>query len=258
MTEQRYLLLIDILGFSDLVRDQPQFVPKLYASINDLNVHRHDAFRTAVFSDTILVFSSVEPSTSDDHQYFVMYACEFAQDLMYRTIAKDVYFRAVLTYGAFDHLKLEHLDAFYGTALIDAYRKERSVQCIGLFIDEFCRQRNRFFPTARYDHSLSFVYLNSSLERLYDLLGEQLPVDRFFLEQTDDLWSIVSDVRMLERIHHHMTTQPRPKVRAKYQAAWQFFVSRYAHTLRKLEDSDFRLSTINPEVDWQRLQHLFR
>ena len=53
-------------------------------------------------------------------------------------------------------------------------------------------------------NSLSFVYLNSSLERLYAVLGEQLPVNRFFLEQTDDLWSIAWDVRMLERIHHHM------------------------------------------------------
>lgn len=51
----KYLLYIDILGFSDMVRSEPAKVAELYLILDSLTVHRHEAFRTIVFSDTILV-----------------------------------------------------------------------------------------------------------------------------------------------------------------------------------------------------------
>jgi hypothetical protein len=71
----KYLLYIDMLGFSDLVRKRGA-VKKLYEIINTLNVHRHDAFKTIAFSDTLLVYNIVNPKTKHDREYLVMYSCE--------------------------------------------------------------------------------------------------------------------------------------------------------------------------------------
>jgi hypothetical protein len=116
----KYLLYIDMLGFSDLVRKRGA-VKKLYEIINTLTVHRHDAFKTIAFSDTFLVYNIVNPKTKHDRDYLVMYSCEFAQDLFYRLIGRDLHFRAYLTLGEFKINEFKNLKAFYGEALIDAY-----------------------------------------------------------------------------------------------------------------------------------------
>ena len=118
----KYLLYIDMLGFSDLVRKRGA-VKKLYETINKLNVHRHYAFKTIAFSDTLLVYNIVNPTTKQDREYLVMYSCEFAQDLFYRLIGRDLHFRAYLTLGEFKINEFENLEAFYGEALIDAYER---------------------------------------------------------------------------------------------------------------------------------------
>jgi hypothetical protein len=46
--EERFLLYIDILNFSNLVLQKGK-VEELYEIINDLNVHRHDVFNTIIF-----------------------------------------------------------------------------------------------------------------------------------------------------------------------------------------------------------------
>ena len=53
----RYLLYIDVLGFSALIDEGLGKINDLYEVIASLNVHRHDAFKVIVFSDTILVYN---------------------------------------------------------------------------------------------------------------------------------------------------------------------------------------------------------
>jgi hypothetical protein len=116
----KYLLYIDMLGFSDLVRKRGA-AKMLYETINKLNVHRHDAFKTIAFSDTLLVCNINNPKTKHDREYLVMYSCEFAKDLFYRLIGRDLHFRGYLTLGEFRIDDFENLEAFYGEALIDAH-----------------------------------------------------------------------------------------------------------------------------------------
>lgn len=123
--EEKYLLYIDILGFSDLVKDTPEQIECIYGVIDSLNVHRHDVFNTIVFSDTILVYNRVDAKTKEDHEYIVWYSIEFAEDLHHRLIGQDIYFRAVLVYGTFTHRKLKNVECFFGNALIDAYNREK-------------------------------------------------------------------------------------------------------------------------------------
>jgi hypothetical protein len=73
----KYLLYIDMLGFSDLVRKRGA-VKKLYTTINNLNVHQHYAFKTIAFSDTLLVYNTITPKYQHGRHYLIMLLCEFA------------------------------------------------------------------------------------------------------------------------------------------------------------------------------------
>ena len=98
--EERFLLYIDILNFSNLVAQKGK-VEEVYEIINRLHVHRHDVFNTIIFSDTILVYNRVHPRGLEEVRYIVMFLCEFAQDLFYRLIGRDIHFRAYTTCGDF-------------------------------------------------------------------------------------------------------------------------------------------------------------
>src|SRR5947208_16347992 len=158
----KYLRYIDMLRFSELIRERGA-VKKLYATINSLNVHRHDAFKTIAFSDTLLVYNVVKATTAHDRHYLVMYLCEFAQDLFYRLIGRDLHFRAYLTLGDFRVNEFTNLQAFYGEALIEAYERETQIESTGLFIDNDILDDCDIFRYEKYDHSCSYVYVRRSL-----------------------------------------------------------------------------------------------
>ncbi|MBA7522933.1 hypothetical protein ES705_15053 [subsurface metagenome] len=249
--QNKYLLYIDILGFSHLVRADETRVDTLYEIIDSLNVHRHHAFKTLVFSDTILVYNTIEPQSKHDHQYLVMYACEFAQNLLYETIGLDYHFRAILTYGKFQHYQLEHIDAFYGKGLISAYTIEKKIFCTGLFIDKKSNSYNNIFSVSRYDDNLSFVYLNQTLDRLLlDHEAGPLPVKGDLLADMDMHWHLAKDVRMLQDVHNLMRTHKDPLVRAKFLAAWDFFYQRYPKFINLMVKKNFDLGIIAPDLDW--------
>jgi len=162
----KYLLYIDILGFAAIAGSDSERVMRLYSIIDSLNVHRHDGFRTIVFSDTILVYNDFTPRDEHEHEYAVMFQCEFAQDLLVRLVGQDVYFRALLDYGEFSHDRLTNIESFFGPALVRSYQREKQLQAVGLFATAACVARNRVFPTERFQEDLYFVFLNQSLERL--------------------------------------------------------------------------------------------
>src|SRR5260370_12557571 len=126
----KYLRYVDVLGFSDVVLRHGA-VDDLYSIINSLNVHKHHVFQTIAFSDTLLVYNTHDPETTHDRQYIVMFMCEFAQDLFYRLIPRDIHFRAFLTKGQFEHRALANMHAFHGAALINAYRQEKAIDSTG-------------------------------------------------------------------------------------------------------------------------------
>ena len=217
MTDLKYLLYIDILGFADLVKTDYNKIRLLFKKIDELNVHRHNAFQTIVFSDTILIINKQAPKNSDNHEYLVMYACEFAQDLMFRCIDLEIQFRAILTYGEFYYEKLENIEAYHGKALVDAYYKEKDINCLGLFIDKSILQYNVIFKTIQFDKDLHFVFLTQNLERLccfYD--AAHLPIDPFFIEQAGEFPYLKDEVKILETLRKNIDTQIDSKVRGKY------------------------------------------
>ena len=155
-TEERFLLYFDILNFSHLVTQNGK-VEELYEIINRLHVLRHDVFTTIIFSDTILVYNKAHARGLEDVRYIVMYLCEFAQDLFYRLIGKDIHFRAYITCGDFAHYPTENIkDVFYGEALIEAYHAEKKIQATGLFMSNLVAPYSDIFKTGPFQSKLPF------------------------------------------------------------------------------------------------------
>lgn len=246
--EQRFLLYIDILGFSELTNKYPKKVPDIYKTVDDLNVHRHRDFQTIIFSDTILVYNKVAPVSLHDYQYIVMYMCEFAQDLIFRGDQFNLNFRAILTYGEFSHYKLKNTECYYGKSLVSSYKREKEISGIGLFMDTAIKKYCNIFKTTKYCSDLDFVYLFQNIVRLNTLTGGILPLPELLIEEFPDL---KDEVAILKKYFYELTSNENPKIRAKYLQTYQFYKELMPNILNELEANDFSPLTINSDVKWE-------
>lgn len=251
MENQKYLLYIDILGFADLVKTDYDKIRLLFEKIDELNVHKHNAFQTIVFSDTILIVNKQLPKSIHEHEYLVMYACEFAQDLMFRCIDLEIQFRAILTYGEFYYEKLNNIEAYHGKALVNAYYKEKDINCLGLFIDKSILHYNIFFNTVSFDKDLHFVFLTKNIEHLcYFYDAAHLPLDPFIIEKTGEFPYLKEEVKILETLKRNIDTQIDSKIRSKYLQAYHFYFQRYKPFIDRLEKNNYDYKIVSPSANW--------
>lgn len=249
---QQYLLYIDILGFTELVAT-PAAVDDLYRRIASLFAHRHPDFATIVFSDTVLVHCPADLTNDRDREYVVMFLCEFAGDLLSRLISRDVAFRAVITYGGFEHYVLNNVPCFFGPALINAYHAEKRIKATGLFIDAESNRFNRIYETAPLDDQWNFVFLARHLAKV-DHLSNPWPLPDDLIIEEELGWHLGPEVLHLQEVHSSATTHPVAEVRAKYQRTWDFYAKRYPRATATLLESSFRLETLNRNFPWQTLR----
>ncbi len=246
--DEKFLLYIDLLGFSDMA-DKPERVEKLYAIIDSLHVHRDDAFETIAFSDTILVYNKIEPGSLESTKVMVMFLCEFAQDLFYRLIGKDTYFRAYLTYGEFEHKNLTHIESFYGPALVRAYRRASAIQCIGLFMDNMLVPYSDIFETSSFDDECHYVAITQNLGRL-SYKANEYPLHPDLVVETDLLYLANYDITFLKNIHTHMASDRFPRrIQRKYANTWGVLKKHFPVLLRVLERAQFDPRALC-DVDW--------
>lgn len=250
----KFLLYIDILGFSNLVQTNSEKVKIVYEKVNNLHVHKHGAFQTIIFSDTILVYNRYESDLIKDKQYTVMFMVEFVQDLLYRGNSIGLSFRAIITYGEFEHYKLENIECYYGKALISAYQKEKTINGVGLFVDKELEKYNQVFKSCKYNKDLNFIFLLQTILRLKDYTGEELPIDKFHIEATDEFWLLKDDVEILKKYYHELSHNEDPRVRSKYLQTYQYYKSLIPIICDKLEKNDFSMTTINSKVNWYELE----
>lgn len=248
---EKFLLYIDILGFSELVIQYPEKVREIYNVVNNLNVHKHDAFQTIIFSDTILVYNKYETNLLHDKQYVVMYMIEFVQDLLFRGNLIDLNFRAIITHGEFEHFKLENTECYYGKSLISAYRYEKEINGVGLFLDSELVIYNQIFKSCRYNSELNFVFLFQAIFRLNNYTEGQLPLPSSLIEPTLEFCWLEDEISILRKYFITLNQHENPKVRAKYLQTYQFYRKLMPYIFEQLEKTDFSMKTINPEVDWE-------
>lgn len=246
----RYLLYIDILGFSSLVSDDPDRISDLYEIVASLNVHSHPDFKAIVFSDTILVYNISEEWGQSNPSYYIMYLCEFAQDLQARLIGKQIYFRSVLVRGGFHHYESNGIPCFYGDALVAAYLAEKKIKAIGLFMHSSLVGWSDIFRTVKFNEEYAFVFITQGIERVQVNYGGEVPVPRELIEETDEIDPLSRDLLYLREIHANASSQPSAPVRQKYRRTWQIFLKRYPAILRVLAESDFNWNRVSEGADW--------
>ncbi|MER0509814.1 hypothetical protein ABR850_10290 [Aeromonas veronii] len=245
----RFLLYIDILGFTDMTNNEPRKVARVYSILDELNVHKHNSFKTIVFSDTILVYNPDLAETDREREYLIWYLIEFAEDLHHRLTGQDIYFRAILTTGSFNHYSLKNIDCFFGNALINAYTSEKNIPSLGLFIDKTCNEYNQYFRTKPFDKELSFVYLNRHLEYLQTHTGGVFPSRETMI--SDIAPHVPWQIEFLKEIYEKMRNHSSPVVRVKFLTAWDFYAARYPSMIRALVESNFSLSSLGPDRVWE-------
>lgn len=250
--QQKYLLYIDILGFANLSLKNDNSIRKIYETINELNVHRHGAFETIVFSDTILVTNRHEIINQESHEYLVMFSCEFVQDLLFKCQVKNlsVPFRAILSYGEFEYYELANLSCYHGKALVDSYNREKSINGVGLFISNDILKYNKIFRTIKYDKELDFVFLTQRIASYYDFFKGETLIPRSLIEDGEEYLGLPTEIDIIKSYYLESTRNEDPKIRSKYLQTYSFFKREFPELMDNLESVNFDYKIINAEVDW--------
>ena len=132
----RYLLFLDILGFSALVEDKS---PEEVYEVIDSALHSfsrweelNQLFKTIYFSDTFLFYQ--KPKGYGDWAFLDVYG--IGAMLLSALLAQGIPARGSIVFGEFDvkaDSKNEH-QLYFGKALVEAYKTEKIEQWIGITI----------------------------------------------------------------------------------------------------------------------------
>lgn len=132
----RYLLILDILGFSALVEQKSP--AKIYKVIDDALEAFSDweklnkQFKTIYFSDTFVFYQ--EPKGYGDWAFLDVYA--IGAMLLSALLAQGIPARGAITFGEFE-VRIDSRNkhqVYFGKALVEAYKAERKENWIGITI----------------------------------------------------------------------------------------------------------------------------
>ncbi|MDC9580068.1 hypothetical protein PSI15_00475 [Xenorhabdus sp. PR6a] len=258
LMNERFFLYLDILGFTELVRQGSEKIDDLYEVIASLNVHNHDIFKVIVFSDTIVVYNVDGGDTPEDARYLIMFMCEFVRDLMYRLMKREVYFRAIITYGDFTHYEINGTPCFYGNALIDAYHSEKELKAIGLFIDKKISHHCEIFKYREFNENYDFVYVTQCLDdiEMYGSCGFPIPSE--LIESTNLKWFILPEIEHVNNMYiGSKNDNYTGSVRKKYATSWDMYCKHYPHLTTQLLLSGNDVTSIAPDVEWKEVFDIY-
>jgi hypothetical protein len=249
----RYLLYIDILGFSDLVAKDIEKIEDLYEVLASLHAHDHDAFKCIIFSDTMLVYNLKFSGELREPEYYLMFMCEFARDLLHRLTKRGIFFRAVITQGDFQHFELNSIPCFFGTSLIRAYKSEKEIKAIGLFLENSLREYCDIFHKRQFNPDFDFVYITQALDALEQESGGVFPLDALYIEDTDLIWMATPELLHLVDLYRHASSALSESVKLKYRTSIKFYERQYPTVTTFLKNNDFDITKFSPDANWQQV-----
>ncbi len=135
-SQGRYLLFLDILGFSELVKTkgEAEVLGVIKDSLKAFDSWEivNDQFRTIYFSDTFLYYQ-VNPGYGD-WAFLDIYA--IGALVLTNLLSKGIAARGAITFGRFDVHDdvLRKHQVYFGPALIEAYQAEKKEGWIGITI----------------------------------------------------------------------------------------------------------------------------
>jgi hypothetical protein len=136
--EDRYLLYLDILGFSDMVKKRrPE---EVYGIVNQcleavsVRMRGPLPFSSLYFSDTVVLWHM---KAGISNPAFV-FSCATACNAFCELVAKRIPVRGAISYGQFivrpDASRKKEI--FFGKALVEAYEKEKGENWLGMVVCE--------------------------------------------------------------------------------------------------------------------------
>ena len=240
----RVLLYLDIIGFENLVRKNPVKVKQIFQIFDNLKVHKHFAIETVVFSDTILVFNKALNHSKD---YYCTYLIEYSQDIFYKLLSINVYFKGILTFGEFNFFNMNNIQAYYGSALIDAHNDEKILEGFGLYVDKSLSDDIILFDKIHFSDKYDFILLCQSIKKLYDSTEGILPIDINLLKETDTFYRIDEDLRFFREIEFLKENHPSENIKAKYQKVYNTYKTYLPKFFKAFEVQGFLPFTINSD-----------
>ena len=259
-------LYIDILGFSELIKEKPR-VENLYRILDKATMHSDSNYRCIVFSDTIVAYNVHTNLSASAKTTELMFLIELTQDIFLRLIGTGIFFRAVITEGEFFHSQLTNLQAYFGQALVDAYRSEKSLLGTGLFLDKRLRKYNQVFRFKQHSEKFDYIFLThyctgltSWLERNVDensgIKQSEFPLPGELLTSGGIEYFVYPEVVHFHEIYEYMNNHPQPNVRAKFLTTWNMYCHGYPGLMRSLVDHDFMPDGL-AKLDWQNAKERY-
>lgn len=136
LTQGRYLLFLDILGFSELIkqrgRDEVLRVINEALSVLGHWVSRNHEFSTIYFSDTFLVYQV----TNGYRKWAFLDIYVMGAMILTSLLAKRIPVRGAITFGEFEVFG-QHAgthQVYFGRALVEAHEAERRENWVGISI----------------------------------------------------------------------------------------------------------------------------
>lgn len=250
-----FLLYVDLLGFTDLVQNGKEILPDLFHALDRSNIHTHPgSFGVIQFSDTIIVYNELEASSHNDKELCVMFLCEFAQEIQLRLLGRDTFIRAFITYGPFEdtgsipNSEYRNIRAFWGESLISAYKTEKTIQAVGLFVDEKIEpflMRDLFEPHPYDTHNQIWFVDTAKMLRHQFFEGSDFSYAKLNVESSGTEHLLAYDLFYLRCLydHSHDLGLP-PQVRTKYLNTWEIYRQKYNGLCCALENSSFNFDKV--------------
>lgn len=257
--KSRFLLYIDLLGFSEIVRTRPQVIPELFRVLDRSNAHKHGDFGVVQFSDTVLIYSRPDKYSDKDKRYCTMYLCEFAQEIQYMLLGRNAFIRALITYGPFADTGptpssgYKHIRAFWGNALVRAYQAEKGIQAVGLFVDKTVKPFMDIFQTHHYDKKsgIWFADTATSLRGMF-FEGSDFCYAEAAIPASGTEALVAYDLFYLRQLFRHAHDGSlSPSVRNKYLTTWEFYRQKYSGLTVALEQANFDFDKVI-KIGWKR------
>ena len=259
-------LYIDILGFSELINNKKK-VNDLYTIIDNARIHRDSNFRAIVFSDTIIAYNKYANLSTESKEVEVMYLIELTQQLFSMLIGTNIFFRAVITEGEFHHNKLKNLEAYYGEALVEAYRAEKNLSGTGLFLNRKLRGFNQVFRFKEFSNKFDYIFLTHMCSSLTSWLSRNVddnkkpdykafPLPPELITDAGLEYLAYPELVHFSEVYENMNNHPEPKVREKYLTTWNMYTLAYPGLMRSLVDYNFDPNGMS-HLDWNEAKKIY-
>lgn len=252
--DKTLFLYLDFLGFRQLTKD-PSKVRKMFSVLDECNLHKDPNYRAIVFSDTLLAYKTAPGIGRSPHSSELMFLIEFVQDITHRLARSGIFFRALIQHGAFEHKRLDNIDAYFGDALISSYDHEAGLQGTGLFLQSSLVQYDRVFRSKQFSPEYHFSFLTVDLVRATDFREFPLPDEVIQWRGSGIEKRVYLQVEYLRSLWQGCF-HDQPSIRSKFLNTWAMYEQNYRELTEVLRASDFSPESLC-DIDWESARREF-